>query len=154
MNFDISWNIFSKYKVNLLDHWTKLFQTIKLFKYLILFCHYIIWGFTRVLSQWESIKSRNIVTAETFEDGERVIRAWESRYSVIVITHIILPILFSNSTLKSLFPINIRSWFSKGFYLFRKLNGQVGGPLRLRNLHQNEVIWILTMMPRKCILRQ
>lgn len=25
----------------------------------------------------------------------------------------------------------------------------MGGPLRLENLHENEMIWILTMMPRK-----
>lgn len=83
-------------------------------------------------------KKQETVTTENTEDRERVIGEWEGRYSMIVITHVILPILFSNSTLKSLFPINILLWFSKGFYLFKKLNGQVGGPLRLKNLQKTK----------------
>ena len=66
-----------------------------------------------------------MVTTEFSLDTERVIRAQEIRYTMISITHIILPVIFSYSTLKSLSPINILSRFSKGFYLLKKLNGQV-----------------------------
>lgn len=65
----------------------------------------------------EGIKSRKL--QQRIVDRERVIRTWESRYSMIVIAHVTLPILFSKSTLKSLSPINILMIF-RGFLSVQK----------------------------------